>query len=71
MKRKTRTPEIQQKTVLFGAADEIDREWASTRTEYVPKSEFVATFAIQIPIPSEKGAGYVLTREMAGIEVQG
>ena len=68
-KRKNRTPEIQQKTVLFGAADEI--EWAESRAEYVPKGRFVATFAIHFPIPSERGVGYVLTREMAGIEVQG
>ena len=47
-KRKTRTPETQQRTVLFGAADE--NGWAENRKEYVPKENFLDIFAIQIPI---------------------
>ena len=66
-KRKTPTPTTQQKTVLFGAADEI--KWASSRKEYVPKGSFVATFALRFPITSNRGAGYVLPRTVAGIEV--
>ena len=66
-KRKTPTPTTQQKIVLFGAADKI--KWASSRKEYVPKGSFVATFALCLPITSNQGVGYGLSRTMAGLEV--
>ena len=67
MKRKIRTPETRHKTVLFGAASET--KWAENRNEYVPEGEFVTKFALCMPIPEGQGAGYVIDRIMAGIEV--
>ena len=66
-KRKTRTPKTQHKTVLFAAAGE--NEWAENRKEYVPNGTFMYAFAICLAITSGLGVGYVLSRKMAGIEV--
>ena len=55
------------KWVFFAAAHET--EWATNRKEYVPKGTFMHTFAICLAITSGLGVGYVLSRKMAGIEV--
>ena len=52
-KRKRRTPETQQKTVLFGAASETN--WAENRKEYVPEGEYVTKFALKFACRFRRG----------------